>query len=119
MDESVAFDNDETKAQPLFEHLKRSFDHVVNHLGPHGLPLIGRADWNDRRNHTPVCPTLIVLVPQSAYRSPNTSAPVAKNCLMATKMHKKRKVILNHRDPREAQRTTKNEKPKTNNGSIH
>ena len=34
----------------LFEHLKRSFDHVLNNLGPHGLPLIGRADWNDCLN---------------------------------------------------------------------
>jgi len=50
LDESVPFDNDRTKAQPLFEHLKRSFYHVVNHLGPHGLPLIGRADWNDCLN---------------------------------------------------------------------
>ena len=32
------------------EHLKVSFDHVVNNLGPHGLPLIGRADWNDCLN---------------------------------------------------------------------
>lgn len=35
---------------PVFEHLKRAFDHVVNNLGPHGLPLIGRADWNDCLN---------------------------------------------------------------------
>ena len=34
----------------LLEHLNRSFDHVVNNLGPHGLPLIGRADWNDCLN---------------------------------------------------------------------
>ena len=34
----------------LFEHLKRSFHHVLNNLGPHGLPLIGRADWNDCLN---------------------------------------------------------------------
>jgi cellobiose phosphorylase len=26
------------------------FDHVINNLGPHGLPLIGRADWNDCLN---------------------------------------------------------------------
>jgi cellobiose phosphorylase len=32
------------------EHLKRSFNHVINNLGPHGLPLIGRADWNDCLN---------------------------------------------------------------------
>jgi len=50
LDEQVAFDNDESKAQSLFEHLKRSFFHVVDNVGPHGLPLIGRADWNDCLN---------------------------------------------------------------------
>ena len=44
LDEQVDFDNDSTKAQPLMEHLKRSFDFTVTHLGPHKLPLIGRAD---------------------------------------------------------------------------
>jgi len=34
----------------LFHHLTVSFDHVIHHLGPHGLPLIGRADWNDCLN---------------------------------------------------------------------
>ncbi|MEX0985886.1 MAG: glycosyl hydrolase family 65 protein [Bacteroidales bacterium] len=48
--ESVPYDNDHTKAQPLFDHLTRSFDHVIKNLGPHGLPLIGRADWNDCLN---------------------------------------------------------------------
>ena len=47
LDESVAFDNDVSKAQPLMEHLRRSFRFTRTHLGPHGLPLIGRADWND------------------------------------------------------------------------
>jgi len=50
LDVSVPFDNHPDKAAPLMEHLKRSFDHVVNNLGPHGLPLIGRADWNDCLN---------------------------------------------------------------------
>jgi cellobiose phosphorylase len=50
LEEPVPFDNDETVAQCHFEHLKRSFYHVVNNLGPHGLPLIGRADWNDCLN---------------------------------------------------------------------
>ena len=50
LDEQVPFDNDESTAKPLFEHLKRSFYHVVNNLGPHKLPLIGRADWNDCMN---------------------------------------------------------------------
>ena len=44
------FDNDDSKATPLSDHLKRSFDHVINNVGPHGLPLIGRADWNDCLN---------------------------------------------------------------------
>lgn len=50
LDEMVPFDNDESKAKPLAEHLKRSFDYTLHHLGPHGLPLIGRADWNDCLN---------------------------------------------------------------------
>jgi len=50
LDEMVPFDNDESTAKPHFDHLTASFNHVVNHLGPHGLPLIGRADWNDCLN---------------------------------------------------------------------
>ena len=46
----VPFDNDESVATPLMDHLKRSFDYIVNHKGPHQLPLIGRADWNDCLN---------------------------------------------------------------------
>ena len=48
--EAVPFDNDMDKAAPLMNHLKRSFDYIVNHKGPHNLPLIGRADWNDCLN---------------------------------------------------------------------
>ena len=48
--EQVPFDNDMSVAKPLMEHLKRSFDYIVNHKGPHALPLIGRADWNDCLN---------------------------------------------------------------------
>lgn len=50
LEEMVPFDNDADKAKTLFEHLKASFYHVVNNLGPHQLPLIGRADWNDCLN---------------------------------------------------------------------
>ncbi len=50
LDETVPFDNDDSKAQSMMVHLKRSFDHVTDNLGPHGLPLIGRADWNDCLN---------------------------------------------------------------------
>ena len=48
--EMVPFDNDMSVAKPLMTHLKRSFDYIVNHKGPHNLPLIGRADWNDCLN---------------------------------------------------------------------
>jgi cellobiose phosphorylase len=50
LDEPVPFDNDPALAEPLFEHLRRSFDFTATHRGPHGLPLIGRADWNDCLN---------------------------------------------------------------------
>lgn len=50
LNESVPFDNDSNNCATLLEHLNRSFDHVVENLGPHGLPLIGRADWNDCLN---------------------------------------------------------------------
>lgn len=48
--ELVPFDNDQSVAQPLMEHLKRSLDYIITHKGPHNLPLIGRADWNDCLN---------------------------------------------------------------------
>ena len=46
----IPFDNNPANTASLFEHLKRSFHHVTDNLGPHGLPLIGRADWNDCLN---------------------------------------------------------------------
>ena len=50
LDEQVPFDNDLSLAQPLMEHLRRSVNYTITHKGPHGLPLIGRADWNDCLN---------------------------------------------------------------------
>ncbi|MBO4882288.1 MAG: glycosyl transferase, partial [Lachnospiraceae bacterium] len=50
LDEMVPFDNDESVAETLMEHLRRSFGYVDTHRGPHRLPLIGRADWNDCLN---------------------------------------------------------------------
>ena len=50
LDEMVDFDNDPALAKPLMEHLRRSFQYTVTHKGPHALPLIGRADWNDCLN---------------------------------------------------------------------
>ena len=50
LDEPVPFDNKPGSEVPLMEHLRVSFNHVIENLGPHGLPLIGRADWNDCLN---------------------------------------------------------------------
>ena len=50
LDERVPFDNVHGSEQPLYEHLKRSFNYTLARPGPHGLPLIGRADWNDCLN---------------------------------------------------------------------
>ena len=50
LDEPVPFDNKPGTEVSLLEHLKISFKHVTDNLGPHGLPLIGRADWNDCLN---------------------------------------------------------------------
>ncbi len=50
LQEPVPFDNQPGTEVPLLAHLKISFRHVTDNLGPHGLPLIGRADWNDCLN---------------------------------------------------------------------
>jgi cellobiose phosphorylase len=50
LDERVQFENEAGSEQPLYEHLRRSFNYTLERLGPHGLPLIGRADWNDCLN---------------------------------------------------------------------
>ena len=50
LNEMVPFDNDISTAVPLMEHLKRSLNYIITHKGPHGLPQIGRADWNDCLN---------------------------------------------------------------------
>ena len=50
LSESVPFDNDMSTAKSLMNHLQRSFNFTATHKGPHGLPLIGRADWNDCLN---------------------------------------------------------------------
>ena len=50
LDEPVQFDNLAGSEQPLIEHLRRSMQFTLHNKGPHGLPLIGRADWNDCLN---------------------------------------------------------------------
>jgi cellobiose phosphorylase len=50
LDEPVTYDNKAGSEKPLYEHLQRSIQYTLDRIGPHGLPLIGRADWNDCLN---------------------------------------------------------------------
>ncbi len=50
LDEPVPWDNAEGSETSLHEHLRRCISFTLERLGPHGLPLIGRADWNDCLN---------------------------------------------------------------------
>ncbi|MGH9606963.1 MAG: GH36-type glycosyl hydrolase domain-containing protein [Terracidiphilus sp.] len=50
LDEPAPYDNEAGSEAPLYDHLQRSFNYTLDRLGPHGLPLIGRADWNDCLN---------------------------------------------------------------------
>ena len=50
LDEPIPYDNQPGSETPLYEHLQRCISYTLDRLGPHGLPLIGRADWNDCLN---------------------------------------------------------------------
>ena len=50
LDDAVPYDNQRGSETPLYEHLRRALGYTLDRLGPHGLPLIGRADWNDCLN---------------------------------------------------------------------
>ena len=50
LDEPVVYENQPGSEAPLMDHLQRSVQYTLDRLGPHGLPLIGRADWNDCLN---------------------------------------------------------------------
>jgi cellobiose phosphorylase len=50
LNEAIPYDNQSGNEESLYGHLKRSIQYTLDRLGPHGLPLIGRADWNDCLN---------------------------------------------------------------------
>jgi cellobiose phosphorylase len=50
LDEPIPYDHEPGSETSLYEHLRRSIAYTEDRLGPHGLPLIGRADWNDCLN---------------------------------------------------------------------
>jgi cellobiose phosphorylase len=79
LEEMVPYDNDVSVATTLFEHLTRSLNFTVNHKGPHKLPLIGRADWND-------CLTLnsFSVIPGESFQTSGSSeGPVAESVFIA------------------------------------
>lgn len=50
LEEMVPYDNKPGSEKPLYDHLNQSIQYTIDRLGPHDLPLIGRADWNDCLN---------------------------------------------------------------------
>ena len=50
LDQPVQYENEPGTETPLYEHLQRCIQYTLDRLGPHNLPLIGRADWNDCLN---------------------------------------------------------------------
>ena len=47
LDEPIGYADRPGSRNTLLEHLETSLRYTHNHRGPHGLPLIGRADWTD------------------------------------------------------------------------
>jgi cellobiose phosphorylase len=50
LEEQVQYQNEPGTESPLYEHLQRAIQYTLDRPGPHKLPLIGRADWNDCLN---------------------------------------------------------------------
>ncbi len=48
--EPVPYENIPGTEEPLYLHLQKAVNYTLERLGPNGLPLIGRADWNDCLN---------------------------------------------------------------------
>lgn len=50
LDEKIGYADQEIKTATLCDHLDISIKYTLNNRGPHNLPLIGHADWNDCLN---------------------------------------------------------------------
>ena len=50
LDEPVGYADTPGSGETLLHHLETSIAYTLSHRGPHGLPLIGHADWNDCLN---------------------------------------------------------------------
>ena len=49
LNDTVLYNDNKTEGT-VWEHLNRAMEFTYNHRGPHGLALMGRADWNDTLN---------------------------------------------------------------------
>lgn len=79
LDVDTPFDCCKENTAPLMEHLRRSFNYTTTHLGPHKLPLIGRADWNDCLNLN-----CFSLTPGESFQTTGASdGPVAESVFIA------------------------------------
>ena len=79
LDEMTPFDCNKENTASLMEHLRRSFNFTTTHLGPHNLPLIGRADWNDCLNLN-----CFSTVPGESFQTTGPSeGPVAESVFIA------------------------------------
>ena len=79
LDKMTPFDCNKENTAPLMEHLRRSFNFTTTHLGPHNLPLIGRADWNDCLNLN-----CFSTVPGESFQTTGPSeGPVAESVFIA------------------------------------
>ncbi len=50
LDEAIGYADKPGSTETLLHHLETSINYTMNNRGPHDLPLIGHADWNDCLN---------------------------------------------------------------------
>jgi len=79
LDEQVPYENEPGTETNLLEHLERSLGYTLDNIGPHGLPLIGRADWNDCLNLNTFSDTL----GESFQTTTNRDGKVAESVVIA------------------------------------
>lgn len=79
LDEPVPYDGAAEAPTPLYEHLQRCIRYSMERRGPHGLPLIGRADWNDCLNLNCFAET----PGESFQTAPNREGGVAESLFIA------------------------------------
>ena len=104
LDEAVPYDNRRGSETALYVHLQRAIGYTLERLGPHGLPLIGRADWNDCLNLNCFSET----PGESFQTTENRSGGVAESIFIAglfvLAAREMREIAARRKDPAEARR---------------